>query len=47
MGPGRAYEEGLNTANWLIQGYSVLQSCSWEKASVPPNTPFNMWDGQN
>ena len=46
MGLGRAYGEGLNTTNWLIQGYSVPWSSSWKKASVPPNMPFYSGDGQ-
>ena len=32
MGLGRAYGEGLNMANWLIQGYSMLQSYSWKES---------------
>ena len=46
MGLGRAYGEGLTTANWLIQGYSVPWHCSWRKASVPPNMPFYSGNGQ-
>ena len=40
MGLGRAFGEGLSTAKWLIQGYSILQSCSRKKHWYLWTCPF-------
>ena len=48
MSPERAYGEGLDTANWLMQGYSVpIELLMGKRHQYLQTCPFIVGDGWN